>query len=236
MTRETAVGVRLRTLTPYHYRSTPVPGGMSTIPQYLGDLAIMYAVAKALGSLAPSVALPCRADLRGGVLRDLRRMPWLASVLESRDARLMPRLGRRLSLDGEGGLQETVEAATSTGNVKTWYFIQEVPPGTVYEGAIFGAPDVFEAAGEAQGAPAGRIVVRIGRNLSGVASVERCEAIEKVRLNLWTDQLVGMKPDLEMERYALHNIQPSESMEIGEAAARMRMWREHLSHRGQERG
>ena len=231
MTREAAIGVRLRTLTPYHYRSTPIPGGMSTIPQYLGDLGIMYAVAKALGSLAPSVALPSRADLREGMLRDLRRMPWLASVLESRDARLMPRLGRRLSLDGEGGLQESMEMATSTGNVKTWYFVQEVPPGTVYEGAIFGAPDIFEAARDAQGTPVKQIIVRIGRNLSGVAAIERCETVEKVRLNLWTDRLVGMKPDLEMERYALHNIQPSESIEIDEAAARMRMWREHLSQR-----
>lgn len=222
----TATRIRATTLTPFHYHSLAVPSGTATLAPYLADRAISYALASAMGALAASPALPKR-----DYLRDFRAFPWLASVFEAREPRLMRPLGKRLNLDAEGGYRKRIHEATGTGNLKTWFFIQEVPPGTVYHGAIFG-PDPFLLAEGIENRDVGRIVVRIGRHLGGMLALDRCESDDndKVRLNAWTADLAGYDVDndplMSVDVYALHDIQITAPMPLGSAAERVNAWRE----------
>lgn len=222
----TATRIRAKTLTPFHYHSLAVPSGTATLAPYLADRAISYALASAMGALAASPALP-----KKNYLRDFRALPWLASVFEAREPRLMRPLGKRLNLDAEGGYQKRIHEATGTGNLKTWFFIQEVPPGTVYHGAIFG-PDPFLLAEGIENRDVGRIVVRIGRHLGGMLALDRCETDDndKVRLNAWTADLAGYDVDndplMSVDVYALHDIQITAPMPLEAAAERVSAWRE----------
>ena len=226
MNAGTATRIRATSLTPFHYHSLAVPSGTATLAPYLADRAISYALASAMGALAASPALP-----KKNYLRDFRALPWLASVFEAREPRLMRPLGKRLNLDAEGGYQKRIHEATGTGNLKTWFFIQEVPPGTVYHGAIFG-PDPFLLAEGIENRDVGRIVVRIGRHLGGMLALDRCETDDndKVRLNAWTADLAGYDVDndplMSVDVYALHDIQITAPMPLGAAAERVSAWRE----------
>lgn len=226
MNADTATRIRAKTLTPFHYHSLAVPSGTATLAPYLADRAISYALASAMGALAASPALP-----KKNYLRDFRALPWLASVFEAREPRLMRPLGKRLNLDAEGGYQKRIHEATGTGNLKTWFFIQEVPPGTVYHGAIFG-PDPFLLAEGIENRDVGRIVVRIGRHLGGMLALDRCETDDndKVRLNAWTADLAGYDVDndplMSVDVYALHDIQITAPMPLEAAAERVSAWRE----------
>ena len=226
MEANTATRIRATTLTPFHYHSLAVPSGTATLASYLADRAMSYALASAMGALAASPALP-----KKNYLRDLRAFPWLASIFEARAPRLMRPLGKRLNLDAEGGYQKRIHDATGTGNLKTWFFIQEVPPGTVYHGAIFG-PDPFLLAGGIENRDVGRIVVRIGRHLGGILALDRCESDDndKVRLNAWTADLAGYDVDndplMSVDVYALHDIQITAPMPLSAAAERVGAWRE----------
>ena len=221
-----ATRIRATTLTPFHYHSLAVPSGTATLAPYLADRAISYALASAMGALAASPALP-----KKDYLRDFRAFPWLASIFEAREPRLMRPLGKRLNLDAEGGYRKLIHDATSTGNLKTWFFIQEVPPRTVYHGAIFG-PDPFLLAGGVENRDVGRIVVRIGRHLGGMLALDRCESDDndKVRLNAWTADLAGYDVDndplMSVDVYALHDIQITAPMPLESAAERVNAWRE----------
>ena len=225
MNAGTATRIRATSLTPFHYHSLAVPSGTATLAPYLADRAISYALASAMGALAASPALP-----KKNYLRDFRALPWLASVFEAREPRLMRPLGKRLNLDAEGGYQKRIHEATGTGNLKTWFFIQEVPPGTVYHGAIFG-PDPFLLAEGIENRDLGRIVVRIGRHLGGMLALDRCETDDndKVRLNAWTADLAGYDVDndplMSVDVYALHDIQITAPMPLGCAAERVSAWR-----------
>lgn len=226
MNAGTATRIRATSLTPFHYHSLAVPSGTATLAPYLADRAISYALASAMGALAASPALP-----KKNYLRDFRALPWLASVFEAREPRLMRPLGKRLNLDAEGGYQKRIHEATGTGNLKTWFFIQEVPPGTVYRGAIFG-PDPFLLAEGVENRDVGRIVVRIGRHLGGMLALDRCETDDndKVRLNAWTADLAGYDVDndplMSVDVYALHDIQITAPMPLGAATERVSAWRE----------
>ena len=226
MNAGTATRIRATSLTPFHYHSLAVPSGTATLAPYLADRAISYALASAMGALAASPALP-----KKNYLRDFRALPWLASVFEAREPRLRRPLGKRLNLDAEGGYQKRIHEATGTGNLKTWFFIQEVPPGTVYHGAIFG-PDPFLLAEGIENRDVGRIVVRIGRHLGGMLALDRCETDDndKVRLNAWTADLAGYDVDndplMSVDVYALHDIQITAPMPLGAAAERVSAWRE----------
>lgn len=225
MNAGTATRIRATSLTPFHYHSLAVPSGTATLAPYLADRAISYALASAMGALAASPALP-----KKNYLRDFRALPWLASVFEAREPRLMRPLGKRLNLDAEGGYQKRIHEATGTGNLKTWFFIQEVPPGTVYHGAIFG-PDPFLLAEGIENRDVGRIVVRIGRHLGGMLALDRRETDDndKVRLNAWTADLAGYDVDndplMSVDVYALHDIQITAPMPLGCAAERVSTWR-----------
>jgi hypothetical protein len=211
-----ATGVRATVLSPFHYHSLAVPSGTATRPKYLTDRQVSFALGAALGCLSSNLALPTK-DYRA----HLSAFPFLASVFETREPRLLPPLARRLNLDDEAGLTKSVQDATGTGNLKTYFFIQEVPPGVVFEGAVFGA-DPFMLAAEAEGRPVREIVVRTGRHLSGLLRLEPVVSTA-VRLNAHTAALFGQETSVEI--YAMHDLQVTPLLPITEAAAQIARWR-----------
>lgn len=223
MTGFKTTGVRATTLTPFHYHSLAVPSGTATLPDFIGDRAIAFAVANTLGCLSRSPALP-EKDYRG----HMAKLPLVSSLLETDEPTLLRPIGKRLNIDAEMPANKAILDATSTGNLKTWYFIQEVAPETVYHGAFFGA-DPFELASEAEGRSVDRITVRIGRHLSGVVLLERAE-VEKVRLNAHTLMTFGVDPaahQVPVERYAMHDLQPTIGLDIRTAERLMRVFDEN---------
>lgn len=224
MTPAHVTAVRATTLTPLHYHSLAVPSGSATIAEFLADRSMSYALAGAMGALAASVALPLKKDYR----RDLSALPWMASVFSARNPSLLPRLGKRLNLDTEGGYTKKIMDATGTGNLKTWFFIQEVAPGTVYDGAIFG-PDPFAMAEAAEGRPVDSIVVRTGRHLGGLVKLERSPETMEVRLNAHTAHLFGAAPasdpKMEVDTFALYDMQFTAPKPLAEAAEIVGSWR-----------
>lgn len=218
--------VTVTTLTPFHYRSVPIPSGAATLTGYMPDRSISYALAGAMGALCASPALPTK-----DYLRDLKALPFLFSVLESGSNRLLPPSGRRLNLDTEGGYGEKVQLATGSGNLKTWYFVQEVPQDVVYHGVVFG-PDPFAMAAGDDGAPADTIVMRTGRQLSGLLKMRRSDGIDHCRLNAHTAMLFGddlASDDLAVEVFALYDIQVTRPIEVAHAAQIVARWRPDLA-------
>ncbi len=215
--------VRAVTLTPLHYHSLAVPSGSATIAAFLADRSMAYALAGAMGALAPSAALP-QKDYR----RDLGALPWLCSAFEARNPRLLPAIGKRLNLDTEGGYSKKIMDATGTGNLKTWFFIQEVPPGVEYDGAIFG-PDPFRMASVVEGRDVREIIIRTGRHLAGIVSLTRADPGTPIRLNAHTAHLFGTEPeedpDMAVEVFALYDIQLTAPMEPDKAREIVGRWR-----------
>lgn len=212
------VGVRATVLSPFHYHSLAVPSGTATQPDFLTDRQMSFALGAALGCLSSSPALP-RKDYR----THLAALPFMASVFETAQPQLLPPLARRLNLDEEAGLTKAVQDATGTGNLKTYFFIQEVPPGVEYCGAVFGA-DPFALAGRAEGRPCHEIVVRTGRHLGGLLRLEP-EPLGEVRLNAHTAALFEQADGLAVELYALHDLQLSRLLPAMEAGKKVARWR-----------
>lgn len=216
--------VQAVTLTPLHYHSLAVPSGTATLAAFLADRSMSYALAGALGALAPSAALP-QKDYR----RDLRALPWLCSAFEARNPRLLPAIGKRLNLDTEGGYSKKIMDATGTGNLKTWFFIQEVPPGVHYDGVVFG-PDPFHMASEVEGREVHEIIVRTGRHLSGIVSLTRADSPVPIRLNAHTAHIFGANPaedpNMAVDVLALYDIQLTAPMETDRAAEIVGRWRD----------
>ncbi len=211
-------GVRATVLSPFHYHSLAVPGGTATQPGYLTDRQISFALGAALGCLAPCPALPPK-DYR----THLGALPFLASVFRAEAPRLLPPLAQRLNLDDEAGLTKAVQDATGTGNLKTYFFIQEVPPGIVFRGAVFGA-DPFALATQAEGRSRGEIVVRTGRHLGGLLRLEP-DIVEGVLLNAHTAALFGHAEGLRVATYALHDLQLTPPLPLPQAAELVAGWR-----------
>lgn len=212
-----------RTLSPLHYHSLAVQSGTATLAAYLADRSMSYALANAMGGLAAGPALPTKMDYH----RDLSLLPWLCTVFEAREPRLLPPIGKRLNLDTEGGNQKKIMDATGTGNLKTWFYIQEVPQDVVYDGAIIG-PDPFAFASRLEGRDVDEIIVRTGRHLGGIVSLRRNPDLEEVRLNAHTAALFGAMEDWPDERrvsFALHDIQVTDPMPLAEVATEVARWR-----------
>ncbi len=223
MTKVGVTAIRAVTLTPFHYHSLAVPSGTATLSTFLADRSMSYALAGAMGGLRPSVCLPVNKDY----LRDLAAMTWLCSAFEAENPRLLPPLGKRLNLDTEGGYQKRVMDATGTGNLKTWFYIQEVPQDVVYYGAVFG-PDPFAMASEAEGREVDEIIIRTGRHLGGLVSLRRAEEAPQVRLNVHTAHLFGANTadeNLKVEVFALYDIQLTKRLELPVAAEIVAGWR-----------
>lgn len=223
MTGPGVTAVRAVTLTPFHYHSLAVPSGTATLSTFLADRSMAYALTGAMGGLRPSVCLPVQKDYR----RDLGAMTWLCSAFEAENPRLLPPLGKRLNLDTEGGYQKRVMDATGTGNLKTWFYIQEVPQDVIYQGAIFG-PDPFEMASEVEGRPVKEIIVRTGRHLGGLVALQRAEDVTHVRLNVHTAHLFEADTEdarLAVDIFALYDIQLTPRIDLETAAGIVAGWR-----------
>lgn len=211
-------GVRATVLSPFHYHSLAVPGGTATQPDYLTDRQVSFALGAALGCLAPCPALPAK-----NYRAHLTALPCLASVFRADQPRLLPPMARRLNLDDEAGLSKAVQDATSTGNLKTYFFVQEVPPGVVFHGAVFG-PDPFALAARGEGRTCSEVVVRTGRHGSGLLRLQREDA-GTVLLNVHTAALFGASDGLSVATYAMHDLQLTPPLPVAEATAIVMRWR-----------
>jgi hypothetical protein len=118
--------------------------------------------------------------------------------------------------------------ATRTGNLKTWFYIQEVPQDVIYQGAIFG-PDPFEMASGIEGRPVTEIIVRTGRHLGGLVALRRAEDVTHVRLNAHTAHLFGADTrdeNLAVDIFALYDIQLTPRIDLETAARIVAGWRQ----------
>ena len=208
------IPIQAETLTPFAYHSLMVHGGSSTLPELISDNALMFALASSLGMMSASPCLPDK-DYR----RDLDAMPWRASVLTTDTPKLLPPLVRRLNLGEEGGFKQKLYAVTSKGNLKDFFTTQEVPPGVLFHGALFGF-DPFEYTGLDE------IVIRIGLHRNGMVRLTRAnqtaEKVEAVRLNAATAHLFDR--ELAVDRYLLHGIQLTPAMALKDALAEVQQW------------
>lgn len=201
--------IQAQTLTPFAYHSLMVQSGTATLPELVSDHALMFGLAATLGMMRNTVCLPTK-DYR----RDLTAMPWRASVLTTDNPRLLSPVARRLNLEEEGGMKQKLYAVTSKGNLKTYFFTQEVPPGMIFNGALFGF-DPFEYSGKDE------LVIRIGLHRNGMLLLRRGEA-KHVRLNAATAALFGR--ELSVERYLLYGLQLTESMPAKQALQEVQQW------------
>lgn len=206
-----AIPIRASTVTPFAYHSLAVQSGTATLPELISDTAIGFGLASTLGMMAARVALPTR-----DYLRDLRAMPYRASVFTTDQPELLPPLVRRLNLDGEAGLQKKVQDVAYKGNLKEYFQIQEVPEGKEFTGALFGF-DPFAETGEQE------LVIRIGLHRGGMVRLTPDPTVDRVRLNAATAHLFGR--ELAVERYALHNLQMTALLPLNEAARELNQWK-----------
>lgn len=220
------VPVKAETLTPFAWHSLAVPSGTATLPELIGDRAMAFAVGAALGALRASPLLPHRKDYA----THMRALPALASVFLTDEPRLMRPLACRLNLDTEGGLPKQIIDATSTGNLKTYFFIQEIPPRTEFYGALFGI-DPFALLSRTLDEEVTEFVVRIGLRRAGLVRLTRAPEVSSVRLNVHTAKTVfgidlpATSEHGRVERYVLHDFQLTGPLDLQRAAALVADWR-----------
>lgn len=209
---EAVFAFRLTALSPWAWHGLAAPSGTSTLNDVVTDTAMAFAAAAGLGMMSRSPCLPSAPDYRG----HLAVLPFKTTLFLGPDNRLNRPLARRLNLDAECGMPASVDNARKSGNVKDYYYIQEIVPGSVFHGCFLHA-DPLRIAQEAYGERIDRLVLRLGLGRTGVGLLERCAARRDVRLNLHTARLFDPDVDLQAGPYRLHNIQPSQSLEASEA-------------------
>jgi hypothetical protein len=202
-------GIQAETLTPFAYHSLMVQGGTATLPELVSDQALMFGLAATLGMMRSSVCLPTK-DYR----RDVEAMPWRASVLMTEQPRLLSPVVRRLNLTEEAGYKRRIQDVVKKGNLKDFFTTQEVPPGVVFTGALFGF-DPFAYSGQDE------LVIRIGLHRNGMLRL-RPVKVEQVRLNAATAALFGH--ELSVERYLLYGLQLTERMPVKDALQAVQQW------------
>lgn len=209
--KATTTPITATTLTPFAYHSLMVQGGSATLPELISDMAVSFALATALGWAWARTALPTK-NYKG----HLGAMPFRSSVFINNDPCLLPPLARRLNLDDEAGMQKKFSNATSKGNIKTYFHIQEVPPYQEFSGTIFGM-DPFALTGEKE------LIIRIGLHRNGMVRLRQASnKIEKVRLNVATARLFGR--DLPVNRYCLHTLQLTPEISLSTALDEVCQW------------
>lgn len=209
---QNAFPLKLTTLTPFNYGHLAVNGGVSTLPHYISDRAIMFALCASLGMMRNWGKLPAK-DYRGHI----SAMPWRASLFSTEEPELLAPLARRSDLGIEGGYPDNVRRAARSGNFKEFWTIQEVPHDKVYRGLLVSEVDPFELAG------AESFVVRIGSNRTGMLQVERDDTpAGRVRLNASTAHLFGR--DLKVEQFMLYELQATTRLSHAEAVNEMASW------------
>lgn len=202
-------GIQAETLTPFAYHSLMVQSGTATLPELISDNALMFGLAATLGMMRNTVCLPEK-----NYRRDLDAMPWRASVLTTEQPRLLPPVARRLNLDEEGGMKQKLYAVTSKGNLKTYFFTQEVPPGVIFNGALFGFDPFAHTQQE-------ELVIRVGLHRGGMVRLRKAQP-ETVRLNAATAALFAR--ELTVERYLLYGLQLTAAMPLKEALQEVQQW------------
>ena len=205
-----ALGIQAETLTPFAYHSLMVQSGTATLPELIGDRAIAFALASTLGMLAARVALPKKA-----YRQHLGAMPWRTSPLITSEPQLLAPLIKRLNLDAEAGLKMKVQDVAKKGNLKDFFKIQEVPPGVLFKGALFGF-DPFQLTGQDQ------LVLRIGLHRNGMIRLRAAKDVDQLRLNASTAALFGR--ELPVERYLLHSLQLTPLMTLDDAMNEVAQW------------
>ncbi len=208
-----AISVTARTLSPFAYHSLMVQSGTATLPELLGDRAVAFGLAAALGMTAARVGLP-----KKNYRKHLAAMPYRTSVFTTDTPRLLPPLTRRLNLDAEAGLQKKIQDVAKKGNLKDFFRIQEIPPDQIFKGAVFGLDgfDPFEYAGQE------KLIIRVGLHRGGMLLLEKTGE-HSVRLNVSTAAL--FKRELAMERYYLHGLQLSPLFDMEDAAEEVTQWK-----------
>ena len=208
------IPVKAKTLTPFAYHSLMVQSGTATLPELIGDRAVAFGLAHALGMAAARVALP-QEDYRG----HLAAMPFRSSVFTTADPELLAPLTRRLNLDAEAGYQKKVQDVAKKGNLKEYFLIQEVPPEKAFYGAIFG----FEGFDPFAYLQTDTIVTRVGLHRSGMLALTPEAKKYPVRLNAATAWLFGRQ--LAVERYCLHHLQLTFAYQPEDAATEAGTWK-----------
>ncbi len=202
------------TLTPFAYHSLAVQSGTATLPELISDRAVAFGLAAALGMTAAQVAMPAK-----NYRHHLASMPWRTSVFLTESPTLLSPLARRLNLDAEAGFQKKTQDAAKKGNLKDFFYIQEVPPYQVFTGVIFGLEgfDPFEYAQEDE------LVIRMGLHRNGMVKLKKTkQRLTSVRLNASTAALFAQ--ELPVERYCLHTLQLSPFMTLLDAAEKVDKW------------
>lgn len=208
------IGVTAETLTPFAYHSLMVQSGTATLPELISDRAVAFGLAAALGMTAARVGLPAK-----NYRQHIGAMPWRTSVFLTDTPRLMPPITRRLNLDAEAGLQKKTQDVAKKGNLKDFFYTQEVPPYQKFTGIILGLEgfDPFEYAGEDE------LVIRIGLHRNGMVKLKKKKVPPSVRLNASTAALFDQ--ELPVDRYCLHSLQLSPFMPPSEAARELMQWK-----------
>lgn len=216
------VGVKATALTPITYFSLPIQGGVATLPEALPDISLLFALAAAHGLMPAHPCLPMAPDYR----RHLASIPWRASVLQAECPRLLPPVAQRRTIDGEAGCHARFTSAAKRGNLKDYFRVQAIPQAHgsndargevgvgVFHGAVFG-PDPFPPSEDS-------LVVRVGKNRSGMLLLERAGDERPLRLNAYTAALFG--DELPVERYVLHTLQTTPTISFAEAERRLATW------------
>ena len=169
-----------------------MPSGTATLNDIVTDTAMAFAVANAIGMASRSPCLPSEADYRA----HLAALPFRTSLFMGYSNRLNRPLARRLNLDTEGGMPQSIDLARKSGNIKDYYHIQEVAIGSVFRGHFLHA-DPFRVAEEAYGVHVDQMVVRLGLGRTGMGVLRRCTVDNNIYLNLHTALLFDPGINLE---------------------------------------
>lgn len=104
---------------------------------------------------------------------------------------------------------------TAKGNLKQFWTTQEVPPYTVYRGALFGI-DPFRETGQDS------LLIRIGLHRNGMVRLTRDHEVAEVCLNAATAALFDRQ--LPVARCLLYQLQLTSPLPLAVAAAEVGQW------------
>ena len=156
---------KLTAIAPWAWHGLAVPSGTSTLHDIVSDTAMAFSTANALGMAMRSPCLPTSPNYR----KHLARIPFKTSLFVGENNRLNRPLARRLNLDYECGMPKQIHTARSSGNIKDYYYIQEVAVGAEFYGCYLHS-DPFVIASEVFETEIDKLIVRLGLGRNGVGT------------------------------------------------------------------